>query len=88
MEMLLYSVHTSLQPPFLQGSPSYISLFPAVESDAILQTTGAFREGARDAVSWTNWVLAKSGLSVLQVGSGERCFVWPALEIISLKQTV
>ena len=79
---ILWSVLTSLQPPFLQGSPSDISSFASNKLGAVLlHTTGGLSEGALDAMSWIKGVLAKAGLSALQVGCGARCFIWPVLRV-------
>ena len=86
----VYQCHTltSLQPPFLHGSPSAISFIPPFLLDPVGANIGLSEE-ARDGVSGIRGVFSKSGLVPLIVGSGDRCLVWPTMYVkISVKSSL
>ena len=76
ISLYVYQCHTltSLQPPFLHGSPSAISFIPPFLLDPVGANIGLSEE-ARDGVSGIRGVFSKSGLVPLIVGSGDRCLV-------------
>ena len=76
ISLYVYQCHTltSLQPPFLHGSPSAISFIPPFLLDPVGANIG-LSEGARDGVRDISGVFSKSGLVPLIVGSGDRCLV-------------